>query len=245
MNVAYTHSSTVHSLHGAVAGFRHLSGYGPFGSLLDVGAGTGSWMLAAHGVGVRDIWGVDGVEAMCREALIEGSKFQLCDLSQPFNLNRTFDCVICLEVAEHLEESSANTLIASLCRHGNLIFFSAARPGQFGQNHVNCQWPFYWQSLFNAQGFACIDDVRWSMWSDTGIEAWYRQNIFRAVRNPSLAGSEPRIPSVVHPDMLAPDAACHRSAESGTLRFGSHITAPLRAIVRKAIRNHLRRNRRS
>lgn len=237
MNVAYTHTRTVHSLHGAVAGFRHLSGYGPFGSLLDVGAGTGSWMLAAHGAGVHDIWGIDGVEARYPEALIAGSKFQLCDLSRPFNLNRTFDCVICLEVAEHLEPSSANTLIASLCRHGDLIFFSAARPGQFGQNHINCQWPCYWQSLFNTQGFACIDDVRWSMWSDTDIEAWYRQNIFRAVRDPSLAGSEPRIASVVHPDMLAPDTDCHATAEADTLFFRSRWTAPLRAMVGKAIRN--------
>jgi 2-polyprenyl-3-methyl-5-hydroxy-6-metoxy-1,4-benzoquinol methylase len=237
MNVVYEHTRAVHSFDGAVAGFHYLSTYGPFGSLLDVGAGTRTWMGAAHGAGVSDIWGIDGVEAPFSEALVAGSKFQLRDLSEPFDLNRMFDCVICLEVAEHLEESSANTLIASLCRHGNLIFFSAATPGQGGQNHANCQWPAYWQSLFNAQGFVCTDDVRWRMWHDADIEPWYRQNIFRAVRDPSIAGSEPRIASVVHPAMLAPYLNYHASVEAGTLPLRWYLNMPVRAIIRKVARH--------
>ena len=238
MNVVYKHSADVHSVRGAVAGFRHLSAHGPFKSLLDVGAGTGTWMRAAYLAGVPDVWGIDCVDCIPGDDLIKTCNFEIRDVTTGFNLNRMFDCVLCLEVAEHLEEQSAKPLIASLCKHGDLVFFSAARPGQFGQHHVNCQWPWYWQSLFNEQGFACIDDVRWSMWTDTDIEAWYRQNIFRAVRDPRLAGSEPRVPSVVHPDMLLlPDR--HANGEAGRWFFGSRLTGPLRAMIRKAIR-HLR-----
>jgi hypothetical protein len=193
-------------------------------------------MSAAHGAGVRDIWGIDRVEPPFSEPLVGDGRFLLHDLSQPFNLNRMFDCVICLEVAEHLEESSANTLIESLCRHGNFIFFSAASPGQGGQNHVNCQWPTYWQSLFNVQGFVCTDDVRWSMWHDAKVEPWYRQNIFRAVRDPSIAGTEPRIASVVHPDMFSPYVAHYASVVTGTLAFDWYLSTLVRAIFQKAIR---------
>ncbi len=239
MNVVYQHTQAVHSLRGAVAGFRYLSAYGPFRSLLDVGAGTGTWMAAACLAGIRDIWGIDAAEPAYRESLIQDCKFEIRDLSQPLNLNRTFDCITCLEVAEHLDESSAKTLVASLCRHGNLVFFSAAMPGQAGQHHVNCQWPCYWQDLFNAQGFACTDDVRWSMWRDTEIEAWYRQNIFRAIHDPNLAGSEPRIASVVHPDMLNPAGTSPNIAAESESRLRSHLPRPLRAIVRKAMRHLL------
>jgi SAM-dependent methyltransferase len=203
VTVTYKPTPEVHSLHGAIAGFRHLSAFGPFRSLLDVGAGSGTWMSAAHLAGVPDVWGTDISKSTPDDNILRACTFEVHDASTPFDLHRTFDCVICLEVAEHLCEQSAKTLISSLGRHGNLVFFSAARPGQFGQDHINCQWPSYWQDLFNAEGFRCIDDVRWRMWSDPDIEPWYRQNMFRAVRDSMLAGSEPRIPSVVHPEMLS------------------------------------------
>jgi len=80
-------------------------------------------------------------------------------LTRSWDLKRKFDAVLCLEVAEHLDSAFAPTLIDALIKHGNLIYFSAACPGQTGQHHVNCQWPVYWQQLFNERGFACEDDL--------------------------------------------------------------------------------------
>ena len=235
VTTTYKLAPEVHSLRGAVAGFRYLSAYGPFRSLLDVGAGPGTWMSAAYLAGVSDVWGTDISRSVPENDFLQMCNFEIRDASEPFDLHRRFDCVICLEVAEHLHEKSTRALIGSLCKHGDLVFFSAARPEQFGQNHVNCQWPSYWQGLFNAEGFTCIDDVRWRMWSDTDIEPWYRQNIFRAMRDPSFAGSEPRIPSVVHPDMLLyPDR--RDGSEAGKSSLNSRLTRSLRAMIRRSIR---------
>jgi SAM-dependent methyltransferase len=239
VTVTYKPTPEVHSLRGAVSGFRYLTAYGPFQSVLDVGAGPGTWMSAARLAGVQIVKGVDISKSAPDDDILRECTYDILDVSQPFDLCRRFDCVICLEVAEHLEEQSAITLVSSLCRHGDLIFFSAAGPGQFGQNHINCQWPNYWQRLFNAEGFRCIDDVRWRMWTDHDVEPWYRQNMFRAVRDSLAAGSEPRIPSVVHPEMmnlpLEPNA--DHQAESpahglGLLRSVKAVIGRLTAALR-------------
>ena len=234
MTVSYKHHRDVYSLRGAVAGFKYLSLYGPFQSFLDVGAGTGTWMRAAQETGIQNVYGLDGVEATQREFLSDRDKLQVQDLRQAFNLHRTFDCVICFEVAEHLNESSAETLVATLCNHGDRIFFSAAGPRQWGQGHVNCQPPAYWQALFNAQGFACFDDVRWRMWNDPEVEPWYRQNMFRAVRQPDQAGSEPRISCVVHPAMLAIYMDYCAGMEAGEMPLDHYSRMAARAIMHHA-----------
>jgi SAM-dependent methyltransferase len=236
MTISYKHHTEMHSLRGARAGFKYLSRYGPFHSLLDVGAGTGTWMRAAQEAGIEDVYGLDGIDTTRRNFLADRDKIQVHDLCQPFNLCRTFDCVICLEVAEHLDKSSARTLIRCLCDHGNTIFFSAASPRQWGQNHVNCQTPAYWQALFNGRGFACFDDVRWQMWSDSEIEPWYRQNIFRAVRQSALAGSEPRIQFIVHPAMVAKYLDYYAEMEAGRLPLGCYVTMAGRVIKKEGLR---------
>jgi hypothetical protein len=43
--------------------------------------------------------------------------------------------------------------------------------------------------------------LRWKIWDDSRIEPWYRQNLFLARRAVDIAGLEPRIRSVVHPDI--------------------------------------------
>lgn len=61
----------------------------------------------------------------------------MTDVGAPIELHRRFDLVLCLEVAEHLPASAADTLVRSLTGLGNVIAFSAAIPFQGGANHVN------------------------------------------------------------------------------------------------------------
>ena len=42
----------------------------------------------------------------------------------------------------------ADVFVDSLCRHGELIIFSAAVPGQGGERHVNEQPLEYWREKF-------------------------------------------------------------------------------------------------
>jgi SAM-dependent methyltransferase len=200
--IDYDHDLNRHTILGARATLECLFGNTPPKSLLDIGCGTGTWLSAALDLGVSDIYGVDGVPIPEDALLFPPQFFQVADLSDRIELGRRFDLVLCLEVAEHLPADAAPSLIATLVSHSDLILFSAAAPGQVGQHHVNCQWPSYWQDLFNAHGYSCDDSVRWRLWNTQAVEPWYRQNIFVATRLSGTAGREPRINPVIHPDML-------------------------------------------
>lgn len=201
MKINYDHAKNTHTLKGPLAALPLLFPKGIPKKILDVGCGTGTWLRAAKELGAEKILGIDGVVIPRDQLLIDSKDFQKRNLTKPIILNKRFDAVFCLEVAEHLHKKNAPNLIKILTRYSNTILFSAACPGQGGQNHVNCQWPEYWQALFNKNGFVCEDSLRWKIWAVKEIEPWYRQNIFLAQRNPRLAGKEARIRRVVHPEI--------------------------------------------
>jgi SAM-dependent methyltransferase len=198
--IDYDHDRNLHTLEGASAAFRAIFADSLPKSILDVGCGQGTWLRAALDLGVSDVLGLDGVNIPEDHLFIPAHLFRQQDLTQPWNLERRFEVAICVEVAEHLDKSAAEDLIGSITRHTDVVVFSAS-PFEGGQHHVNCQWPAYWQRLFNNCGFACHDDLRWRIWDDARIEAWYRQDVFLAKRDPN-AGTEERIKPVVHPEML-------------------------------------------
>ena len=117
-------------------------------------------------------------------------------------------------------------LVTSIVDHADTVLFSAACPDQFGQHPVNCQWPKYWQDLFNGHGFACDESIRWSIWIDSRIEPWYRQNIFFARYNPENAGREKRISPVIHPDMI--DLFC-------LTKNLAHKSPPWKRVIRRLL----------
>jgi SAM-dependent methyltransferase len=201
MSIDYNHSLNIHGLEGPRKAFSKIFEAGLPGSVLDVGCGEGTWMKAAMDAGVQDILGIDGVAIPDANLLVPSTFFRCLDLTQPCNLGRKFDVAICLEVCEHIDEKFAGNLISNLINHSDRVLFSAACPNQPGQHHVNCQWPEYWQRLFNEQGFSCNDSVRWKIWDITEVEPWYKQNVFVAERC-SDAGKEPRIRPVIHPEMV-------------------------------------------
>ena len=242
-SVAYDHSANAHSIAGAERGLSHIAANRSFRSLLDVGSGTGTWLLAAQRRGIADVMGLDGIPTEDRSLCVDKSLVKVTDLRQPVDLGRKFDVALCLEVAEHLPEDCAETIVGTLCRHADLIVFSAGAPHQDGDHHVNCQWPDYWQALFNAEGYACHDDLRHVMWDDQAVEPWYRQNIFSVTRNRDLAGKEPRIPRVIHPDMMSsmlnpdsPWARRYARLADGDARIGTYVTHLATATRKKLSR---------
>jgi hypothetical protein len=241
MRVDYDYLNNVHTLTGAEAAFAYLVGEFQPASVLDVGCGLGTWLCAARRAGIQDIFGVDGSEVRADQLLIPPELFRKHNLCESFSLGRRFNLVLCLEVAEHLEERFADTLICTLVRHSDVVVFSAAVPKQDGQNHVNCQWPEHWQSRFNAHGYVCSDAMRWKIWADNRIEWWYRQNIFVAQRD-KRAGTERRIPPVLHPEFimqsrftLSRETVVAQICDGG-MPTAWYLKVPFRAFVKKAAR---------
>ena len=173
-------------------------------TIIDVGCGLGNWIEVAKKISGAEITGVDGNYVNRTLLKIQESEFVEQDLTKPFDLNKKFDLAICLEVAEHLPKASAEGFIISLTNHSDVIMFSAALPGQGGQNHINEQWPSYWQECFENCGFEMIDFFRFKIWNNPKIEYWYKQNLFLVVRKGhALANNESQVAySLVHPELL-------------------------------------------
>jgi SAM-dependent methyltransferase len=145
-------------------------------SVLDVGCGAGAWLREWSHYALDDWMGVDGEYVDADHLLIPAAHFHQHDLSQPFQLGRSFDLVYSFEVAEHIAPACADTFVDSLVNHGDVIAFSAATPGQGGEFHVNEQPYDYWRAKFLARDYQCFDALRPLIADDDAIEPWYRYN---------------------------------------------------------------------
>lgn len=177
MEVLYVHDEVIHNFEAASEVLPYVFELFKPNSILDVGCGIGTWLKVAKELGVEDVIGVDGSYTDRKLLKINANEFVEKDLRQYFSLGRKFDLAICLEVAEHLPEESAEYLITSLCEHSDTIIFSAAIPGQGGQNHINEQWPSYWMNLFQKKGFQAYDLLRPAFWNNENVDFWYKQNM--------------------------------------------------------------------
>jgi SAM-dependent methyltransferase len=159
-------------------------------SVVDVGCGVGTWLAAFAARGVTDIRGIDGDYVSSSQLQIGEDRFVAHDLTEPIRLGERFDLVLCLEVAEHLDQAYAPGLIDSLVKLGPRVLFSAAIPHQGGTHHVNEQWPEYWARLFAAHGYAALDCFRNRIWRDDEVDWWYAQNLLLFVDRIALEADE-------------------------------------------------------
>lgn len=180
-------------------------------SIVDVGCGDGTWLKVFRDYGIEDIFGVDGEWVDQLALQIPPENFLRFDLTQPLHLNRQFDLVVSLEVAEHLPEECAETFVNSLVKLGPCILFSAAIPHQGGINHLNEKWQDFWAKYFQARGYLAIDTIRKHIWNDALVEFWYAQNTILYVKPEVLKGnsllqkeyeqSHASMLSLVHPSL--------------------------------------------
>lgn len=124
---------------------------------LDLGSGTGAMVNVARRCGVS-AWGVD---------VINGPEhwFVHHDLTLPLALGWRAPLITCFEVAEHLPANAAGVLCDTIAEHierGGRLIFSAAPPGQAGEEHQNCQGAAYWRTLFYDRGIGYqAEDTRY------------------------------------------------------------------------------------
>lgn len=145
-------------------------------SVLEVGSGGGAWLEAWTKAGVGDVLALDIASREESGYTLPAATFLQTDLSRPFDLGRRFSLVQSLEVAEHLPGHAAQHFVDSLCRHGDVVLFSAAPPGQGGRHHINEQPYGYWRRMFAQRGYQAIDWLRGVLRGDCGIAWWYRYN---------------------------------------------------------------------
>ncbi len=154
-------------------------------SVLDVGCAAGAWLSIWKKNGCA-VTGLDGDYVGESMFLIDESEFQVTDISKPFSFERKFDLCQSLEVAEHIPTKASKQFVDCLCRASDIVLFSAAPPGQGGENHINEQPYEYWQSLFEENGYQMYDAVRRTISGNKAVMPWYRYNIFLFVKKSSL-----------------------------------------------------------
>lgn len=172
-------------------------------SVVDVGCGIGTWLKIFEKNGISNILGIESQNLDKDSLLIEKDKVRLYNLEEPLSIDQKFDLAMCLEVAEHIEEKYCDTLIKSLIDLSDTILFSAAIPYQGGQNHVNLQWPEYWEMKFKNHNYYFYDVLRRRFWNNQNVEWWYRQNMFLIIKGGRIHPFKHRTPilRLVHPEL--------------------------------------------
>jgi SAM-dependent methyltransferase len=171
-------------------------------SVADIGCGLATWASVCEDLGVKEVIGVDGDYVELERLKIDRSKFISHDLRMPLLLKKKYDMAVCLEVAEHIPEQYADTIVETLVNTSDLILFSSAIPMQNGQNHINEQLFEYWMDKFGQKEYIFYDVIRPVIWNNASVDWWYRQNIFIVARKGKLSLPKSAIYTAVHPESL-------------------------------------------
>jgi glycosyltransferase involved in cell wall biosynthesis len=113
-------------------------------SVLDIGCGPGHFVeslrskgINANGFDIDDR--VDNKPYLTKRSIFDNTE--------------TADTVLCIEVAEHIEESLADQVVEKVVEATDkTLIWTAAQPGQDGIGHINCQPKQYWLDKFVAAG---------------------------------------------------------------------------------------------
>jgi SAM-dependent methyltransferase len=108
--------------------------------IIDVGCGPGIYVKSLRDLG-HEVFGIDP-DPKCPEIV-----------RSVFKEYGKYDLALCLEVAEHIDESLADDVVKKLTELAPTIIFSAALPGQGGHGHINCQPKEYWENKFGKMNF--------------------------------------------------------------------------------------------
>lgn len=154
-------------------------------TVIDIGCGVGAWTSVFKNDFSCEVVGMDGDYVNPDQLLIPRENFMSWDLNKTLPKIEKKELAICLEVAEHLSETRANSFIHELTLYSDVVLFSAAIPGQGGTHHYNEQHLKYWISLFEQNDFSCVDCIRPLIWEEKKINWWFRQNMVLFIKNSS------------------------------------------------------------
>jgi SAM-dependent methyltransferase len=246
-DASFYENQVAESVRSARIYLKHLWRFFQPVSVLDVGCGRGAWLEACHELGSHKLLGFDGHWNKQSLMIDRAIDFQSIDLNKPFSVPEKADLAMSLEVAEHLEPSTAPQFIKCLSDASDAVLFSAAYTKQGGTNHINEQPHTYWARLFAAHDVVPFDLFRPMLWGNEDVCFWYRQNVFLYLRKNSAAWqrvtsqgfnelTDTSFMNCIHPDLYSIKAAQAEIVPG----FKDHLRALFPALM-CAIRRRLPR----
>lgn len=153
-------------------------------SLADFGCGAAFFVTEAVKLGLAAC-GLEGnLPNVARHILPEVLPFvQQRDVTVPIRLPQKYDCVVSMEVAEHIDPAGSEIFVSNLVdASSRLIVLTAAPPGQDGTGHINCREQEFWKMLFEDQ--SCVYDADsvqkvQSAWRSIKTKGYCAQHIAR------------------------------------------------------------------
>jgi len=124
-------------------------------SIIDLGCGVGSYLEGAFKAGCEDIKGIeisyDDVQKYIVNSIFPYISYG--DITENILIKEKFDCVLSIEVAEHIDPQKTDNFIKSLinCSKKHIIL-TAAPPGQRGTGHINLREKSFWIKAIEEKG---------------------------------------------------------------------------------------------
>ena len=146
-----------------------------FKSIVDVGCATADFLAEFQRRG-KDIFGVEGSKWAFLHLQVDFKHVLQLDLKDEFKIidkdgrDKRYDLCISLEVAEHIRKRYAKLYVNTLGNLSDTILISAAKPGQKGHHHFNCQEQSYWKAMFLENNFEYNKD-KTTLFQE-GLENW-------------------------------------------------------------------------
>lgn len=119
-------------------------------SVVDLGCGTAQYAKSIVNNNIK----CDAYDGNPNTKILSNGFASVLDLSNEFDLNKKYDCVLTLEVGEHIPEKYENIFLNNVIKHtNNFIVLSWAVEGQGGDGHVNCKNNDYIINKMSNLGF--------------------------------------------------------------------------------------------
>jgi tryptophanyl-tRNA synthetase len=142
-------------------------------SCVDFGCGPGEYVKFLRSKKLK----CDGYDGNIYTEEITNGKCKILDLTSDFELLEKFDCVISLEVGEHIPNELENKFISNICKHAKeYIILSWGIPGQGGYGHINCRDNNYIKERIKSKGFDSCNDIEKKLREESTL-TWFKNTI--------------------------------------------------------------------
>lgn len=127
-------------------------------SIIDFGCGIGAYLEVGLKKGLKKIKGYD-INGEILKKYTNPKIFdyvEYIDCTEPIKTNEKYFCSISIETGEHIETNKSDNLVKNITdatSDKGYVLFSAAKPGQNGTGHINCQPKIFWIKKFNNYNF--------------------------------------------------------------------------------------------